>query len=75
MPYLQRKEYQAPPAWLSSPNNFSNNASKSMDIVKAKQPPVSGNMTPVPSASPSLSMIFGVKYVGEENAQHLLDTV
>ena len=31
----------------------------SMDIVKAKQPPVSGNMTPDPSASPLLSMILG----------------
>ena len=32
---------------------------KNMDIVKAKQPPVSGNTTPIPSASPMSSMILG----------------
>jgi len=44
---------------VSSPNNFSKNASKSVDIVKAKQPPVSGNMTPASSASPLSSTILG----------------
>ena len=44
---------------VSSPSNCSKNTSKSMDIVKATQPPVSGNMTPVPSASPSSSTILG----------------
>ena len=43
---------------VSLPNNYSKNASKSMDIVKAKQPPVSGNMTPAPSAYPVLSKIL-----------------
>jgi hypothetical protein len=59
----------------SLPNNCLRNNYDNMDTIKAKLHPACGNMTHNQSPSPQSLTTLGVKYVGEENAQHLLNTV
>ena len=55
---IQKRMYGLPQAGIIAQQLLEERL-KNMDIVKAKQPPVSGNTTPIPSASPMSSMILG----------------